>query len=110
MSENENAIKPVHVDFLTLSEEDSLLLQEPTHIVNEILQNTNAFVAGNVEGYGAIIYLGFAQRYALRFLNKPGIIDPMSGTFAGIQVMWVEAPYHVNLVQIRQNAEPKKEG
>lgn len=81
-------------------EDDSLLKQEPLFIINEIIENTNAFAATDTGAYDALLYLGFSQRYALRFINQEGILDPMKGTFAGVKVIWVEAPYHVNLVRV----------
>jgi len=93
------------VDPLAVDEGESVLLAQPVNIINEILHSTNVFAAAAEEGLSAILYLGSAQRYAIRFINKEGLIDPMKGTFAGVPVIWVEASYHVNLVVIRHAEE-----
>ena len=87
-------------------EGDSSLHEEPIHIINEIIANTNAFVGQGVPDLSALLYLGSAQRYAMRFVNPQGIVDPMNGTFAGIPVIWVDVPYHVNLVAKRNDPKP----
>lgn len=93
------------VEPITKQLKEANLLEEPLHIINEIIANTNSFVQANQPELKAMLYLGSAQRYAIRFINEPGILDPMQGTFAGIPVIWVEAPYHVNLVARRDDPE-----
>jgi len=97
--------KAILVEVLEKQEGDSVLMDEPRHVINEIIVNTNAFVSQNQPDLTAMLYLGSAQRYALRFINTPGLIDPMQGTFAGIPVIWVDQSYHVNLVARRDAPE-----
>ena len=101
----------------TPGKEESLLLKEPVHIVNEIMGLTNAFVSQSDKTMGAILYLGASQRYAINFLHKgfksaelEELFDSDAGTFEGIKLLWVDAHYHVNLVQFRHNAETTPEG
>jgi len=87
------------------NEGGSVLLDEPIHVINEIILNVNAFVDNFEPGLSAMLYLGSAQRYALRYINPEGLLDPMQGTLCGILVIWVDAPYHVNLVVRRDATE-----
>lgn len=98
-------LKAFKVELLTGNEGESVLQEEPRHIINEIIMNTNAFVEAGTTDVVAMLYLGLAQKYAMRFVNPKGLIDPMQGTFAGIHVIWVEASYHVNLVARRDAPE-----
>jgi len=94
------------VELLEAAEGGPVLNEEPLHVINEIIMNVNAFVANKGEGVVAMLYLGSAQRYAMRFINPEGLLDPMQGTFCGVPVIWVDAPYHVNLVARRDAPEP----